>query len=72
MPRRGIHPLMQRLRIVTAKGASFEYLGAVKAAENTIFLQNDPTTHPSWTGKELKRAATGQTAKFLKRYGQNH
>jgi ribosomal protein L31 len=40
----------------------------VKHEKNTYFLQHDHDTHVTWTGKHVAAAATGQVAKFKRRF----
>jgi ribosomal protein L31 len=40
----------------------------VKHKANSYFLQQDHDTHVTWTGKHVAAAATGQVAKFKRRF----
>jgi large subunit ribosomal protein L31 len=66
--RKGIHPLLKRLTVVNAQGASTSVWSTMSARGGAIFLQSDPTTHPAWTGRKLAIANTGRVAKFRQRF----
>jgi ribosomal protein L31 len=67
-PRKGIHPLLYRISIVGTKGATFPWLSAVPFKAGKFFCQTDQDTHVLWTGKKEVKAATGQVAKFKRRF----
>ena len=67
--KKGIHPLLHRLRVVTSQGASTRVWSTMKARNDTLFLQSDPSNHPAWTGKAQVVVKAGRYAKFLQRFG---
>ena len=66
--KKGLHPLLYRITVVGTKGGTFPLLSAVKHKGDSYFLQHDHDTHVAWTGKHVAAAATGQVAKFKRRF----
>jgi ribosomal protein L31 len=57
--------LLYRITVVGTKGGTFPLFSAVKHKAQSYFLQQD---HDTWTGKVVESAATGQVAKFKRRF----
>jgi ribosomal protein L31 len=53
---------------VGTKGGTFQTLSTVQQKASKYFLSADQDTHSLWSGKEVISAATGQVAKFKKRF----
>jgi|Transcript_1932 ribosomal protein L31 len=68
MAKKGLHPLLYRITVVGTKGGTFPLFSAVKHKAQSYFLQQDHDTHVTWTGKVVESAATGQVAKFKRRF----
>ena len=60
--RKGIHPLMRRLTLVNAQGASSTVWSTMAARNGQLLLQTDPSTHPAWTGRKLAVVRTSPAA----------
>jgi len=67
-PRKGIHPLLHTLTLVATNGSTTRVPTTVKALGNLLFLSVDATNHPAYTGKVIKGPATGQAAKFKRKF----
>ena len=67
-PRKGIHPLLHTLTLVATDGSTTRVPTTVKALGNLSFLSLDATNHPAYTGKVIKGPATGQAAKFKRKF----
>ena len=66
--KKGLHPLLYRITVVGTKGGTFPIFSAVQQKGSKLFLQADQDTHSLWSGKKVVSAATGQVAKFKKRF----
>ena len=66
--RKGIHPLMKRLTLVTSQGASSTIWSTMSARRGQLILQTDPSNHPAWTGRKAAVANTGRVARFRQRF----
>ena len=66
--KKGLHPLLYRITVVGTKGGTFPILSTVQQKASKYFLSADQDTHSLWSGKKVITAATGQVAKFKKRF----
>jgi ribosomal protein L31 len=66
--RKGIHPLLRRLQLVTTQGASTTVWSTLAARDGRILLQADHNTHPAWTGRKAAISNTGRVARFRQRF----
>ena len=67
-PRKGIHPLLHKLTIVATNGATHRVRTSVKQLGDYLFLTLDANNHPAYTGRVIKGPATGQAAKFKRKF----
>lgn len=66
--KKGLHPLLYRVTVVGTKGGTFPSWSTVKQKAGKYFLAADHDTHSLWSGKKVAQAATGQVAKFKRRF----
>lgn len=67
-PRKGIHPLLHKLTVVATNGATHRVRTSVKQLGDYLFLALDANNHPAYTGRVIKGPATGQAAKFKRKF----
>ena len=67
-PRKGIHPLLHKLTVVATNGATHRVRTSVKQLGDYLFLALDANNHPAYTGRVVKGPATGQAAKFKRKF----
>ena len=66
--RKGLHPLLYRIPVVGTKGGTFPIWSSVQHKAGKYFQSADQDTNAVWTGKKVAVAATGQVAKFKRRF----
>ena len=66
--RKGIHPLLRRLQLVTTQGASTSVWSPINARDGRLLLAVDHNTHPAWTGRKAEVSNTGRVARFRQRF----
>lgn len=59
---------MHALTVVCTNGSTRRSLSPVKQLGNALFLTLDEHNHPAYQGREVKSAATGQAAKFKRKF----
>ncbi len=65
----GIHPEYHEINVVMTDGTTFKTRSTWGKAGDTLKLENDPKSHPAWTGGAHRLNTTDtQVAKFNKRF----
>ena len=68
--KKGIHPDYHPITVVMTNGTKFVTRSTYGAADDTLSLDIDPTSHPAWTGGQqtiLDRG--GRVSRFKQKFG---
>ena len=60
--------MLHKLTVVATNGATYRVNTPVKQLGDLLFLTLDANNHPAYTGKVIKGPATGQPAKFNRKF----
>ena len=66
--KKDIHPDYHEITVVMTDGTEYKTRSTMGKAGETIKLDIDPKSHPSWTGQHRILDSGGQVARFNKRF----